>query len=207
MMQRGRSEIMLGIVIIVLIGIVGYWALEKKQNSFSGSEQVSFPNGSPADIENLIFNYGGETFNLQWVAYPPVTLKNSVLPARNVYEFRAGDTSTVRVYTFVPNSSADYAEGKLTGDYARAFILWRGSGANIIVPILFVFRKNGEKWNQTAYTNLPPDGGRTSIERFVIENESIVFDVKISGPDRNYHETYVPKHYVYELDGTQLRLQ
>ena len=88
----------------------------------------------------------------------------------------------------------------------RLFILWRTSGANIIEPILFVFRKNESVWRQLAYTKFPPSG-RTTIQSFSIENESIVLDVKTSGPDRNYHETYIPKQYVYKLSGNRLLLE
>ena len=149
------------------------------------------------DVSSLHFTYGNDVF----------ALKKGISNGINLYEFRAGDTSTIRVYTFMPNDPTAYVQGILGGVDTKLFILWRGSGANIIEPILFAFRKNGDAWKQVAYTKLPPDGGRTMIENFSVQNESIVLNVKTSGPDQNYHETYVPKQYVYKLSGSQLLLQ
>lgn len=150
------------------------------------------------DVSSLQFTYGSDVFRLK---------KEVSSAGINVFEFRAGDTSTVRVYTFVPNDPTVYVQGILGGVDTKLFILWRGSGANIIEPIMFAFRKNGDVWKQVAYTKLPPDSGRTTIENFSVEIESIVLNVKTSGPDRNYHETYVPKQYVYKLNGSKLLLQ
>ena len=217
--QKGFTNIVLIAVIVILVGAVGYFAFVKKSEPVA-QQQIPNPTtntqtqtppttNSPSvqnpsqpisadDVSSLQFTYGSDVFALK---------KEVASTGINVYEFRAGDTSTIRVYTFVPNDPTVYAQGILGGVDTRLFILWRGSGANIIEPILFAFRKNGNVWKQAAYTKLPPDSGRTTIESFSVANESIVLDVKTSGPDRNYHETYVPKHYVYKLSGNQLLLQ
>ena len=217
--QKGFANIVLIAVIVILVVAVGYFAFVKKSEPVAqqpvpsptintqtqtppaaNNPSVQNPSqpSSADDVSSLQFTYGSDVFTLK---------KGVASTGINVYEFRAGYTSTVRVYTFVPNDSTVYTQGTLGGVDTKLFILWRGSGANIIEPILFTFRKNGDIWKQVAYAKLPPDGGRTTIESFSVANESIVLDVKTSGPDRNYHETYVPKHYVYKLSGNQLLLQ
>jgi hypothetical protein len=202
MNRKGFANIVLIVVIIILVCMVGYFAFVKKSEPVA--QQPTPTTSSGNDVSSLQFTYSAPNANNSDI----FVLKKAVAATGiNVYEFRAGDVATVRAYTFIPNDPTVYAQGILGGVDTRLFILWRGSGANIIEPILFAFRKNGDVWKQVAYTNPPYDGGRTTIENFSVENESIVLNVKTSGPDQNYHETYVPKHYVYKLSGNQLLLQ
>lgn len=150
------------------------------------------------DISDLKFSYNGDVFNLEKTIYQGITY----------YSFRV-TAEPQRGYTFANGTnpySQIYTRGIIEGVDTRAFIIWRGSGANIIEPILFVFQESKGAWQQVSTTRLP-DAGRTTVDKFSIENNLIELDVRTSGPDKNYHETYVPKHYTYKLINGKLVLQ
>ena len=127
---------------------------------------------------------------------------------------QSGTNRNYSIYNFRNNDGIDSGtnkfsdiQGIVNGSSVRAMVLVRHSGNNIFELTLFLFRKTSGGWQQIAYANFPDDGGRTTIDSFNIQNNQIVLSVRTSGPDRNYHETYVPKRYVFDLTGSQLMLQ
>ncbi len=176
--------VLLAVLAVLAVSGGAWWYVQQRE--FPAVQETLAP------IDSLTFTYDGITFQLQQ-------------SAEMGYAYRAKDA----VYNFMNTSVAGPLDlrGTLGGVDTQIVILWRSSGANIIEPILFAFQKSGEAWRQIAVTKLPYDGGRTSFEAMTIENDTIVMDVKTSGPDRNYHDTYVPKRYVYALQNGALVLQ
>jgi len=201
-----KSKILVFVLILIFLGVIVYSnqkglfvSLKNAYNDTNITQMQNMLKFNPMnDISYLEFTYEEDTFSLK---------KAQTGKDNYAFEYRAGDQSTMRVYTFMRNDPNLYAGGEIDGAKIIAFVLWRGSGANIIEPILFVFGNNDDVWQQITYAKLPPDGGRTTIDKFYIQDNSIILDVKTSGPDKNYHETYVPKHYIYKLNNNELEIE
>jgi hypothetical protein len=153
-------------------------------------------NPSAPDITALHFAfsggapYGNDSFTLQE--------KNGYYVSDLFGSVTAGTNRDYSLQLTSTNAKAE-AEGKLYGVPSAAMVISVHTGNNIFVPYLYVFTYTNGSWKQAAYTKLPDDGGRTSIDDISIANDTITIDVKTSGPDQNYHDTYVPKRYTYTL--------
>jgi len=143
--------------------------------------------------QDLEFSYEDESFKLEEVEFDGVISYQVTIDE---------GTSTMHGFTFLP-SKKSYIKGNLEGEEVELFVVWRGSGANIIEGVLFAFKDD----EQLDYVNLPEDGGRTSIDKLSIKDGLVVLEVKTSGPDKNYHETYLPRTYAYKLSEGKLLLQ
>jgi len=181
------KKIIIPILGIALLFGIGFLHSNLRSNNIKNQLKIE----SVRDVTTLQFKYENDTFNLGTI---------NIVADNNIYEYTTGEISNRRGYTFIPNDPTVYTEGLINNKKIMSFVLWRGSGANIIEPILFVFNYKDGSWQQTTYAKLPDGGGRTTIDSFKIENNSIILDVKTSGPDKNYHETYVPNHYVYKIN-------
>jgi hypothetical protein len=188
------KKIIISILGIALLFGIGFLYSNIRSNNIKNQLAIE----SVRDVTTLQFKYEDDTINLKTI---------NIVADNNIYEYTTGDIANRRGYTFIPNDPTVYTEGLINNKKVISFVLWRGSGANIIEPILFVFNYKENLWQQTAYTKLPDDGGRTTIDSFKIENNSIILNVKTSGPDKNYHETYVPKQYIYKIIENKLVLQ
>ena len=174
--------IVIAILVVVFAGIIYFFQPKRAAEE----EEIKSLN-----ILDLNFKYDEDLFSLK--------------EEDDKYQFKAGEGPTLRGYTLIP-SEVTSLKGNVNGTETQLFVLFKGSGANIIEPILFAFiQKNGD-WRQLDSVKFPPDGGRTTIDRFYLEDNAIVLEVKTSGPDKNYHETYVPKKYVYEIADGELVL-
>ena len=181
--------IIIAAVFILIIGIKSYYYVRNTE-------------GGKIEPLTSQFYYVGESIS----ANPQKLVDNFTLTKGNdgYYRYSMGTPmeGTNRSYASYKN-----IEGIIDGQNINAVVLSRLTGNNIIQLILFAFKKEGNGWKQVAYANFPEDGGRTTIDSMVIKDNKIVIEVKTSGPERNYHETYVPKTYIYQLSGDKLILE
>jgi hypothetical protein len=184
-----------GFVVPLVIAIIAILAIGAGYYFFK-------PHNSSFDISSLTFNYTGQSLSDK-----PVDLVDNFSLTKEKDGYYRYSTGTPMQGTNRSYASYKNIEGILGGEKINAVVLSRLTGNNIIQMILFVFKKEGNSWKQVAYANFPEDGGRTTVDSMEIKDNKIVLQVKTSGPDRNYHETYVSKTYVYQLSDNKLILE